>query len=107
MRRRQPRVVRPKNQSHFARRGWQWRGGRATGYYRTTRGSWRGEIQRGRAGVRRYYIFDPPERVLDGPHGHCFFPDDEDDRFYVHFAQQPRDIDSGIMLVEAVLAGRK
>lgn len=104
-------VVRPSADSHFRRKGWRRRGRTATGYYRTRRGSWQGKIRYDFAGGLAYYVHDPPDRILNGPHGMCFTDDEGSSTsrgwYRVHFARRPNDVDSGLLIIEASLAGAR
>jgi len=74
------------------------------GYYRTIYGSFRGMVTETIYGSRlSFYIYDPPSKLQDHPHGHCFFKHQGKGKFFIHFKVKSKDIDSGIMKIERTI----
>lgn len=83
-------------------RHWIRMGNRFTGAFRTSFGAVVGEIIL-EGGTPSYFIHNPPETLLRGPHGPCFRARGGG-RFWVHWADhRSRNIDAGIMAVEELL----
>jgi len=71
------------------------------GYYRTTYGSFRGMVTETIYGSKiSFYIYNPPSKLQDHPHGHCFFKHQGKGKFFIHFKVKPENIDSGIKKIE-------
>ncbi|MDP3041767.1 MAG: hypothetical protein Q8N62_03415 [Candidatus Omnitrophota bacterium] len=83
-------------------KGWQKIRGVHHGYYRCRLGAFKGEIEERPGGDYKFFIFDPPEEVLNGPHAPCF-THVGNNRHHVHFGVNSEDLDSGIMAVERLL----
>lgn len=97
-------VVRPNPLPYHLEKGWQkiGRGRVYHGYYRCKLGAFRGEIEERPGGDYKFYIFDPPEEVLNGPHAPCF-THIGNNRYHVHFGVNSNDLDGGTMAVERLL----
>jgi hypothetical protein len=72
------------------------------GYFRTRFGSYSGRIENPESSSRRFYITNPPQQVLSGPHGACFQPRGPHE-FFIHWSVPPKDLDTGILRVEHTL----
>ncbi|MCX5698675.1 MAG: hypothetical protein NTX01_03130 [Candidatus Omnitrophica bacterium] len=97
-------VVKGKKPLYWQKSGWLKRGrDYYEGFYKTYFGKWRGSIRENYKGNYSFYISDPPDEVLDGEHGVCFFFLN-DTLYFVHFKHEPNDISSGIMAVEKVIS---
>lgn len=84
-------------------RGWRKAGRHLVGAYRTPLGSYSGEIDIGFGlGQPEFYILNPPAELLRGPHRACFRARGKN-RFWIHFSATSKDVDSGIVAVEALL----
>jgi hypothetical protein len=59
-----------------------------------------GEIELDGTGRARFFIINPPQAVLRGPHGACFRK--RGDRYWVHF-NRGYSVDGGIVAVEQVI----
>lgn len=81
----------------YEERGWKRKNGALLGYYRTPFGSFQGLVE-----GSSYYIFDPPQAVLDGEHGACFRQRGIH-LFEIHWRERPKDISAGILHVEKCL----
>lgn len=98
-------TVKREPMTYAKQQGWQQNGGVWEGYYRTRYGSFRGLIEQ-HSSEFRFFIFDPPDEVLYGPHGGCFKAVDlTGKKFWIHFSYKPADIDSGILEVEKIVRG--
>ena len=73
------------------------------GYYKTDYGRWRGFVQENYKGNYSFFIIDPPEEVMKSTHGPCFF-DLGDEIHTVHFNEAPKDMSSGIVVVEKTIS---
>jgi hypothetical protein len=71
------------------------------GFYRTPYGSFEGEIALNGSSPS-FYIIHPPAALKSHSHWICFHYRGSD-RYWIHFSQRPKDIDSGIMSVERML----
>lgn len=71
------------------------------GFYRTPYGSFEGEITLSGSSPS-FYIVHPPEALKKHSHWICFHYRGSD-RYWIHFSQRPKDIDSGILSVERML----
>ena len=84
--------------------GWEERGEWLIGHYRAGRRFYPGSVERrgGSYEPFKFYIYNPPDEILNGPHGICFHPRGKADlnRYWIHFSDQPVDVDSGIIQVE-------
>lgn len=87
---------------------WQLRGWRRVadnmylGYFKTRIGRCHGVIKWSSEFNYGIYIHDVPSAILTGPHGACF-TEVRPGKFRVHFAVQPRDINSVIFHLETLL----
>lgn len=85
-------------------RGWIRKGPKLTGAYRVPgRGAVAGEIEPdGR--YPNFYVINPPQALLTGPHGPCFRPRGAG-RYWVHFSNTASgDLDSMLVAVERLIA---
>lgn len=89
-------------QPFYVERGWQLRGNTLHGWYRTRRGAVEGRIERAFGDGARYFIINPPQKLLTGEHSSCFHQRGEN-RFEVHFSKKPADLTGGIMELERLL----
>ena len=95
-------VVRPNPLPYHLEKGWQKIGRVYHGYYRCKLGAFKGEIGERPGGDYKFYIFNPPEAVLNGPHAPCFTPVGNN-RYHIHFRIDARSLDAGVMSVERLL----
>jgi len=82
----------------------QWRkvGEKYFGYYRTSYGSYQGEIDTAALGFIRYYILNPPNCLSEHSHYACFIPRGGN-KYEVHFNRRAKKVDEGIMAIEKIL----
>lgn len=84
--------------------GWERRDKHLIGYYRAVGNLYRGSIDLTGSSYRpmKFYIYNPPRAILNGPHGTCYhwqgLP--ELRKYWIHFSDEPEDIDSGIIQIE-------
>lgn len=83
-------------------RGWKKDKGVHRGYFRTRFLAFKGEILEGGDGNYKFYIFNPPQEILNGEHKQCF-TSDNNGRFHIHFGVNSGSLDGGIMAVERLL----
>ncbi len=83
-------------------KGWQRRGNRYTGYYRTPFGAYEGYIDERYLGNMEFYIKDAPDCLKLHSHRACFWPKGKG-LLYVHFSRAARTPDEGIMAIERIL----
>lgn len=82
--------------------GWVRHGDVMKGYYRTFRGSFKGEIHIVRSGHHRYFIMEPPPQLKKHEHSMCFLWRGRG-RYLVHWQSQPASVDAGILRLEQIL----
>lgn len=85
-------------------RRWQQRAGcYFFGWYRVPPyGAWQGRIIRRHATRWSYFICNPPEEVLSGPHGACFLSKGNG-VYEVHFSLRATSLDDGILAIEQTI----
>lgn len=90
--------------SYWKDSGWERRGENLIGHYKAGGNLYRGSIELTGSRYRpmKFYIYDPPRAILNGPHGACYhwqgLP--ELRKYWIHFSEEPADIDSGIIQIE-------
>lgn len=94
--------VRADERPYWVIRGWRRVGNTLEGAYRTSSGSFAGEIKLDRAGRATFFIINPPKQVLTGAHRPCF-RGRGGGRFWVHLSRG-WDVDGGIIAIEAIIA---
>lgn len=98
----QCRATRPPR-PYWQLRGWQKvSNGLYLGYFKTPLGRCHGVIKWVSQFNFGIYVHDVPAKILRGPHSACFTAV-KPKKFRVHFAQQPRDLNSVIFYVETLL----
>ena len=70
------------------------------GYYRTRHGSFKGRIEA--SNPSRFYFQHPPKGLSRHSHRACFHALDNG-WYSIHFSTMPRDLDSGVLLLERIL----
>ncbi|MCK4351854.1 hypothetical protein KAW65_00410 [candidate division WOR-3 bacterium] len=94
-------VVERSKKPYWQERGWKRHRWMYTGYYRTRYGSWDGKIENITC-YPKFYIHNPPSKLQQHPHWECFICRGRR-WFLIHFKQNPRNIDSGIIQVERII----
>ncbi len=85
-------------------RGWTKKGQLWQGSYKVGLNRWRGSAEESDDGFFKFYIQQPPEALLDGPHRSCYVPKGAKG-YYIHFVSlKPRSLSEGIGGVELQLA---
>ncbi len=84
-------------------RSWNKQGNSYKGFFRTKYGSYKGEIIVRYQGLIQFYIFNPPKCLARHSHFACFIPK-EGNRYEIHFSTKAKNIDTGIMEIEKILA---
>jgi hypothetical protein len=95
--------VRRQQLPHWGAHGWSRVGNVYRGNYQTRYGAFQGWIEESSPGQIRFYILHPPVEVLTSAHGPCFQPL-KDHWFHVHMRRHPRDVSSGIVAIERLIA---
>ncbi len=84
---------------YWEKRGWEKSGRNYKGDYKTPYGNWPGAVKENFFGNYSSYIYDLPEAVLSGAHSACFMHKGKG-VYSIHFNNNPKDIDTGILKVE-------
>ena len=95
-------VVRPSSLPYHLESGWRKDGRTYHGYYRCRLGAFKGEIEERFNGDYKFFIFDPPQQILNGSHKMCF-TNNGGNRYHVHFGVNSENLEGGIMAVERLL----
>ena len=95
-------VVRPSSLPYHLESGWRKDGRTYQGYYRCRLGAFKGEIEERFNGDYKFFIFDPPQQILNGSHKACF-TNNGGNRYHVHFGVNSENLEGGIMAVERLL----
>jgi len=97
-------VVQQDNRPYWAKRGWCSNRHGYSGWYRTKFGSWEGLATKSPSGAIKLYIHKPPRLLGRHPKAQCFFS--QGNGWYLVHTHGPRvrDLNSGIMRVEQILA---
>jgi len=108
-----PYARKSRTSSYWQDAGWERRDERnirrLIGHYKAGGNSYRGSIELKDSIVQptEYYIYDPPDAVCYGPHGTCFHARGKSNgmkKYWIHFSEEPADIDSGIIQIERNLS---
>jgi len=89
--------------------GWEMRNGHLIGHYQAGGRLFPGsvEVLDSHTQPLKYYIYNPPTRILNGQHSACFHYQDDvggTRKYWIHFSEQPKDIDSGIIQIQRDLS---
>jgi hypothetical protein len=88
---------------YWQEHGWSRKANVYQGNYQTHYGAYQGWIEERSPYQRTFYILDPPQAVLSSSHGACFQPR-RDHWFNIHMSHAPKDVSSGIVAVERLIA---
>ncbi|MDD5677004.1 MAG: hypothetical protein PHW60_03305 [Kiritimatiellae bacterium] len=103
-----PYARRSRTSSYWEDSGWEHRGTNLIGYYKAGDNSYRGAVELTDSSYRpmKFYIYDPPSVILDGPHGACYHWQGLSglNKYWIHFSEGPANIDSGIIQIERSLS---
>lgn len=94
--------------SYWQDAGWERRGNNLIGHYQAGGNLYRGSIELTDSSYQpmKFYIYDPPRAILNGPHGVCYRWQGLSGlrKYWIHFSEEPADIDSGIIQIERNLS---
>ena len=91
----------PTKLNYLEDNGWKFNGNRYVGHFKTSRGLYLGEAQV-ENGVLDFFIYDPPQEVVHGPHSACF-AHIGDDWWWIHFSNESPYPSDGIMAIERTI----
>jgi len=100
---RQAPVVARQEIPYWRERGWKRTVWTYKGNYVTPYGAFTGWISQPSITDIQFYIQHPPACVFDSSHAGCFQPRGKD-WFFVHMYRRPKDVSSGIVTIERLLA---
>ena len=87
---------------YWQERGWVRSGNVYTGTYQTPYGSFLGSVEDRGWNRYRFYLIDPPRALRQSTHWACFQPRGRKG-FFVHMAERPADLSSGILAIERLI----
>jgi hypothetical protein len=88
---------------YWQERGWTRNGNQYSGSYQTPHGAFYGWIEQERSGRINFNLYDPSKEIRGHSHWVCF--QDRGNNWYaVHMARRPKDVSSGIMTIERLIA---
>jgi len=96
-------VIRRQELPYWQERGWTHDGQQYQGTYQTSFGSFVGCVQERGFGDMNFYLKDPPPQLQGSGHWACF-QDRRDGWYGVHMSTPPRDVSSGILTIERLIA---
>jgi hypothetical protein len=88
---------------YWRERGWTQSGNEYTGSYQTPFGAFQGWIEQERSGHINFYLYTPSRQIREHSHWTCF-QHRGNDWYLIHMARQPRDVSSGIITIERLIA---
>lgn len=97
-----PVLIRRAEVPYWQHRGWTRTGNRYRGTYQTAYGSFTGCVE-DQAGQVQYWIHQPPQELRSSGHWACF-QKRSDGWYSIHMRIPPKDIGSGILTVERLIA---
>lgn len=95
--------VAPVPRPYWQDAGWVRNGNFYRGCYQTAFGAYEGSIEQRSPSEFAFSILRPPQEVLGSSHGRCFNPRRRG-WFEIHMSRRARDISSGIIAVERLIA---
>lgn len=95
--------VAPVPRPYWEDAGWSRNGNFYRGNFQTPYGAYEGSIEQRSPNEFVFSILRPPQEVLSSSHGLCFNPRRRG-WFEVHMSTRPKDVSSGIIAVERVIA---
>ena len=87
---------------YWRERGWIRDGNNYTGTYQTPYGAFQGRIEE-RFGSIKFYLYNPSRQIRRHSHWICF-ASRGGDWYLVHMGRRPKDVSSGIMTIERLIA---
>lgn len=88
---------------YWQEQNWRLQGDALYGYYRTFRGAYEGAIKLFQSGKHQYFIINPPRQIAKHSHAQCFVYQGHNGLYWIHFSLEPKNVDAGIMTIEAIL----
>ena len=93
--------------SYWEDAGWKESDDSLIGHYRASMNRYKGLVELKNSDYEPFvfYIYDPPDELIEGRHSACFHRREPDylNKYWIHFSVKPRDVDSGIIQVERQL----
>jgi hypothetical protein len=96
-------TVRRREIPYWQERGWKRDGNQYTGSYQTPYAAFQGWIEEERAGRITFFLYSPSRQIRNCSHWSCFAPRGQD-WYMVHMARRPKDVSSGIITIEKLIA---
>lgn len=96
-------VVKRRVTPYWIEQGWCRTSQGYRGKYKTKYDSWMGLIETD-YDSHKFYIFNPPDELRSHSHWACFRKQDAYGKYWVHFSQEPENIDEGIISIQKILA---
>jgi hypothetical protein len=100
---RRPPVVPRQQTPYWQMRGWKRQGNSFTGKFVTPYGAYIGSISQMNPAEIEFYIQHPPDCVFTSSHAACF-QSRGGSWFFVHMSRCPKDVSSGILVIEQLIA---
>jgi hypothetical protein len=88
---------------YWQERGWNRKGNTYTGSYQTRYGAFCGEIVEHRGNDIEFFLYQPSDQIQRHDHWVCF-QDRGNEWYLVHMARRPKDVSSGILTIERLIA---
>lgn len=98
-----PITVQRRQIPYWQERGWTRQGRIYTGSYQTPYGAFYGHIEEHPGGHSDFMLYKPSEEIRSHSHFVCF-QHRGNDWYLVHMAKEPRDVSSGILTIERLIA---
>ena len=96
-------IGKDKEYTYWQENGWRKIGNEYKGFFQTKYGKWRGVIIENYFKNHSFYIVTPPTILREGSHWSCF-THKGNGLYSIHFSHKPKDISSGILTVEQLIA---
>lgn len=87
---------------YWHERGWARQDNIYTGSYQTPYGAFQGWIEQQRSGHINFYLHNPSQEIQSHSHWTCF-QHYGNNWYLVHMARQPKDVSSGIIIIERLI----
>jgi hypothetical protein len=88
---------------YWQERGWKLDGQNYSGSYQTAHGAFTGWIVQQLSGHIDFFLYAPSQEIRRHSHWSCF-QDRGQGWYLVHMGRQPRDVSSGILTIERLIA---
>ena len=87
---------------YWQERGWTHKGSTYNGSYQTPYGAFWGQIEEHRGGHIDFMLYMPSMEIQRHSHWTCF-QHNGNDWYTIHMARKPKDVSSGIMVIERLI----